>query len=286
VSYNRRTFRNKQMAQAVTKLPDLNGVLVLELFPGAGLFGRAFESLGACVVRGPDILWGGDIRNFKGRTDAFDVVIGGPPCQTFSRAAINGTKAVNLIPEFVRVVEECRPKIAVMENVREARAAAPEWDYTFVRDWDCGGLTHRRRGFWFYGCDAPLQPNKRPGQPEYSVLASSWNKRGMKRMHGHTGLAACEAARLQGFNGLDEKIKAAQPGWITERSSSGLSERAREVLAVHMLGNGVPMAMGLFVARHVALCLMAQKTKIIELKTDLKSLNQLVVGSNPTGVTS
>lgn len=261
VSYNRRAFRNRQMSQAVTKLPDLKGVLVLELFPGAGLFGRAFEAQGACVVRGPDILWGGDIRGFKGRDGAFDVVIGGPPCQVFSRAAMSGTKAINLIPEFERVVSECQPRIAVMENVREARDYAPRWDYAFIRDWDCGGLTHRRRGFWFYGCDAPTPPAKRPGEPEYSVLASNWNRRGGNVVAAHSGLRAEDAARLQGFNGLDERIKAGQPGWITPRSSKGLSDRAREVLAIHMLGNGVPQAMGQFVARHVALCLAAERLK-------------------------
>lgn len=38
--------------------------LVLSLFPGIGLLDKAFEETGYCVVRGPDVLWGGDIRNF------------------------------------------------------------------------------------------------------------------------------------------------------------------------------------------------------------------------------
>jgi DNA (cytosine-5)-methyltransferase 1 len=33
--------------------------LVLSLFPGIGLFDMAFEAEGFCVVRGPDLLWGG-----------------------------------------------------------------------------------------------------------------------------------------------------------------------------------------------------------------------------------
>lgn len=40
-------------------------MLILSLFPGIDLLGRAFEELGACVVRGPDLLWGGDIRAFS-----------------------------------------------------------------------------------------------------------------------------------------------------------------------------------------------------------------------------
>lgn len=36
--------------------------LVLSLFPGIGLLDMAFEQEGFCVVRGPDVLWGGDVR--------------------------------------------------------------------------------------------------------------------------------------------------------------------------------------------------------------------------------
>ena len=45
----------------------------------------AFEEEGFCVVRGPDLLWGGDIRRFHPPAGRFDGVIGGPPCQAFSR---------------------------------------------------------------------------------------------------------------------------------------------------------------------------------------------------------
>ena len=38
--------------------------LVLSLFPGIGLMDRAFEEEGFCVVRGPDLLWGGNIKTF------------------------------------------------------------------------------------------------------------------------------------------------------------------------------------------------------------------------------
>ena len=38
--------------------------LVLSLFPGIGLLDMAFEEAGFTVVRGPDLLRGGDIRRF------------------------------------------------------------------------------------------------------------------------------------------------------------------------------------------------------------------------------
>ena len=101
--------------------------LVLSLFPGIGLLDRAFEERGFCVVRGPDVLWGGDVRSFHPPAGRFDGVIGGPPCQAFSRLvhivkAKGQTPKPNLIPEFERIVAAVGPAWFVMENV----PAAPE----------------------------------------------------------------------------------------------------------------------------------------------------------------
>ncbi len=114
----------------------MNPPLVLSLFPGVGLLDMAFEEEGFCIVRGPDVLWGGDIRRFHPPARVFDGVIGGPPCQCFSRLAHmvrqNGyqPKFGNLIPEFERVVCESGPRWFLMENVPEApvpaKAAHPE----------------------------------------------------------------------------------------------------------------------------------------------------------------
>ncbi len=101
--------------------------LVLSLFPGIGLLDMAFEQEGFCVVRGPDKLWGGDIKSFHLPAGRFDGVIGGPPCKAFS-ALTNivrtryGENAVseNLIPEFERVITEASPTWFLMENVRNA----------------------------------------------------------------------------------------------------------------------------------------------------------------------
>lgn len=100
--------------------------LVLSLFPGIGLLDMAFEQEGFCVVRGPDVLWGGDIRTFHPPANVFAGVIGGPPCQAFSRLSImvrhNGyePKFGNLIPEFERCVVEAQPQWWLMENVPAA----------------------------------------------------------------------------------------------------------------------------------------------------------------------
>ncbi len=101
--------------------------LVLSLFPGIGLLDMAFEEEGFCVVRGPDLLWGGDIRRFQPPTWKFEGIIGGPPCQAHSRLVGmvrqrwgDDAVAEDLIPEFRRCVQEARPEWYLMENVPAA----------------------------------------------------------------------------------------------------------------------------------------------------------------------
>jgi DNA (cytosine-5)-methyltransferase 1 len=101
--------------------------LVLSLFPGIGLLDQAFEEEGFTVVRGPDLIWGGDIRSFRPPTDKFDGIIGGPPCQRFSglgrvNIARWGDDSVmpDMIPEFERCIREALPLWFLMENVVDA----------------------------------------------------------------------------------------------------------------------------------------------------------------------
>lgn len=124
---------------------------VLSLFPGIGLLDRAFEEMNFCVVRGPDRLWGGDIKQFHPPPGKFDGIIGGPPCQCFSRLShmveYNHKRepdkyhlAENLIPEFERCVNEARPTWFLMENV----PAAPDPD---VSGYSVFGFTVNNRHF-------------------------------------------------------------------------------------------------------------------------------------------
>lgn len=105
--------------------------LILSVFPGIDILGRAFEAEGYCVVRGPDRLWGGDIKIFHPPVGVFEGIIGGPPCQQFSGLQFvnkhlldHPAKWGNLIPEFERVVSEAQPSWFVMENIK--RAPIPE----------------------------------------------------------------------------------------------------------------------------------------------------------------
>lgn len=93
--------------------------LLLSLFPGVDLLGRGFEAEGYCVVRGPELLLGSRIESFTPAANAFEGVIGGSPCQDFSRArrAPATGEGVRLIGEFRRVVTVAAPAWWLLENV-------------------------------------------------------------------------------------------------------------------------------------------------------------------------
>jgi len=132
------------------------GNLVLSIFPGIDLLGRAFEEEGYCVVRGPDPLWGGDIRSFHPPVGVFAGVIGGPPCQEFSRLRFVNKKRPskwgNLIPEFERIVVEAQPDWFVMENIDRAPIpSVPGYkvDPTLLNNRWLGGVQNRVHRFSF-----------------------------------------------------------------------------------------------------------------------------------------
>jgi DNA (cytosine-5)-methyltransferase 1 len=143
--------------------------LVLSLFPGIGLLDRAFEEEGFCVVRGPDLLWGGDVKRFHPPAGKFDGVIGGPPCKRWSRLAhmvkANGYElAPDLIPEFERVVYQARPSWFLMENVEAAPTPAPGGYYVddvLLNNRWFGGEQNRKRRFSF-GSLAIMRRDIRP----------------------------------------------------------------------------------------------------------------------------
>lgn len=232
----------------------MSAPLVLSLFPGIGLLDMAFEEAGFCVVRGPDLLWGGDIRRFHVPAGRFDGVIGGPPCQSHSTASeIRGTDAVDLVPEFVRVVQDAGPTWVVMENVRgvAGHTAIPRaWHATKLRDWDCGGATARTRLFWTWPFWT-MEMTSRPGEPSKSVMASTW-KRGPSDSQYVTDkgflpgdLSVEEYGRLQGCEEFAATLNR------NLRHSVKLPASAAKIMAVHGLGNGVPLPMGRAIAKAV-----------------------------------
>ena len=166
--------------------------LVLSLFPGIDLFGRGFEEEGFCVVRGPDVLWGGDIRRFHPPGGRFDGVIGGSPCQDFSRARRTPPTGAGLemLAEFVRVVGEARPAWFLLENVTTVPTVAVKGYRVQRLDLaarECGLAQRRRRHFQFGSRDGlvlvPVRGWTAPAQSQPTCLATE-GKRPHRRTWG------------------------------------------------------------------------------------------------------
>lgn len=68
----------------------------------------------------------GDIRTFTAQPGQFDVVVGGSPCVDISVANARGKgldgERSGLWFEMLRIIEECRPKAVLWENVAAARS--------------------------------------------------------------------------------------------------------------------------------------------------------------------
>jgi DNA (cytosine-5)-methyltransferase 1 len=141
--------------------------LVLSLFPGIDLLGRGFENAGFCIVRGPDLIFGGDVRAFHVAAGKFDGVIGGSPCPDFStarRTAPTGD-GLAMLAEFRRVVLEAQPAWWLLENV----PACPNLTITGyshqridIDARDVGLKQRRLRHFQFGNRDAPALVIGRP----------------------------------------------------------------------------------------------------------------------------
>jgi DNA (cytosine-5)-methyltransferase 1 len=206
------------------------GRLVLSLFPGADLLGRGFEQAGFCVVRGPDLVWGGDIRNFHCPPKVFDGLIGGSPCQDFSkkRRCPPTGKGVDMINHFARCVTEARPKWFLLENVPGVPDVVVD-GYQVQRfnlaASECGLTQRRLRRFQFGYCDgAGLVIARCDTNADLEPCAMATEGR---RKHRRTFADFCE---LQGLP--------------ADFDLPGLS-RAAKYAAV---GNGVPVPMARVVA--------------------------------------
>lgn len=138
--------------------------MILSIFPGLGFLDRAFEAEGFCTVRGPDPIWGGDVREFHPPSGVFDGVIGGDPCQSHS-ALSNLVREKGLepsfpdmTPEYERIIAEARPAWFLRENVPQAPdLKAPGYgvhsflldNASLLGDDGLGQEQTRKRRFWF-----------------------------------------------------------------------------------------------------------------------------------------
>lgn len=244
--------------------------MVLSLFPGIGLLDMAFEEVGFCVVRGPDLLWGGDIRSFHPPSGHFEGVIGGPPCQLWSQMRhiqpLAGQKHGNLIPEFERVVGEAVPDWFLMENVRDAPIPKVEHYVTrdlLIRDVWVGGETLRLRRFSFGTGDGRSLPIEQLAlhdpEPGVSALAGGGDRevpeklqrdgRGGLKPKKRYGNSGKRTALGRGGSTKDKiagqlKAQGLPPDFLSEAPFTATGK-------AKAIGNGVPLPMGRAVAKAV-----------------------------------
>lgn len=238
-----------------------NHRLVLSVFSGVGLLDRAFEKEEFCIVRGPDYLWGGDIRRFHPPPQCFGGVLGGPPCQEFSRLAHmvrhNGhqPKFGNLIPEFERCVREAEPQWFLMEEVPDAPIPKVEGYevHTFTLNNRQLGETQNRVRRWSFGWRGPRRVLMietvalEPMEWEYAALGG--------------GTAAERPIKIGGSG--KPKRRSRMP--FNNRGRKGFRELCRKqglpedfdlppfkvAAKCQAVGNGVPFAMGCAMAQAV-----------------------------------
>jgi DNA (cytosine-5)-methyltransferase 1 len=224
----------------------------------------AFEEEGFTVGRGPDVLWGGDVRRFHPPAGRFDGVIGGPPCQPFSQLVhmirANGyePRHDNLIPEYERVVAEAQPAWWLMEEV--PAAPVPNVDGYITRGllldnrW-IGGEQQRKRRIsfgtsagalleldvvalerqeWAFAVtgDARNRPVAVGGSGKLKANATGGRTSALNR--GGGTLAFEEMCRLQGL----------PPDFLADAPFTKTAKR-------QAVGNGVPLPMGRAIARAV-----------------------------------
>lgn len=175
---------------------------------------------------------GGDVREFSPPAGAFAGVIGGSPCQDFSklrRTAPSG-EGLELLAQFVRVVHEAAPDWFLLENVPgvpDVELQGYSVQRFNLRASECGGRQRRNRCFQFGSRDGTVLvcDRKVTVATEPAAIASEYARTGRR------GFA--DFCELQGLP--------------RDFDLPGLSRSAK----YKAVGNGVPVYMARVIARAV-----------------------------------
>jgi DNA (cytosine-5)-methyltransferase 1 len=159
-------------------------MLVLSLFSGIDLLGRGFKEAGFCVVSAGDIILGHDVRHFSAIRGKFEGIIGGSPCQDFSRARRTPPTGYGLqmVAEFERVVSEAQPLFFLLENVPgvpQIQIDGYKVQRFFFNANEAGSAQNRNRYFQFgtkQGLILDVQRQTKPEKSERCVTATEGNK--------------------------------------------------------------------------------------------------------------
>lgn len=208
------------------------------------------------MVRGPDLLWGGDVKRFNPPGGVFDGIIGGPPCQAFSRLRRvfkHLPPAEDLIPEVERCVAMAQPRWFAMEEVDGAPLpVVPGYQVhaQMVRDVWVGGNTQRQRRISFGTAEGvhlrieQVALHTQEPLPAITASGSTW----VPVRLGGSAKPKTTRGRIYGDKSAAffDQAKVAQ-GLPADFDLPSFTVRAK----VKAIGNGVPLAMGRAIARAV-----------------------------------
>ena len=210
------------------------------------------------MVRGPDPIWGGDIRNFHPPRRRFDGVIGGPPCQAHSKFIhlSDGKRKKDpedLTFEFIRTIEKTEPDWFLMENVPDAPDINPigYGSRSFIlNNRELGEIQNRKRKFVFGVRHAPpldlkicIEIKSQNSKWTRTVLASGGVRPGHESARGRL------PGRFYGYqtNEVLKRDLVAQGLPSDFLKNSPFTVKGKYLL----VGNGVPMPMGRELARAI-----------------------------------
>jgi DNA (cytosine-5)-methyltransferase 1 len=266
---------------------------MISLFSGCGGMDLGFKQAGFNTVFANDIdsaakkVWDnnfdipmttGDIRDITNFPKA-SVVIGGFPCQDFSKAGKQaGFKSSrgNLYKQFLRVVHTVKPKLFIMENVpgfltqggleRIKRAAQPYWIRYKVLNAADYGVPQRRKRVFFIGSREKLifrWPTKSSMVTVREALTDVPDSKYSKAKRLDKG----QGQRILPWNGVSPTIRAEHHGNIEFHPDNHRRLSVRECarlqtfpdnftfdsvsmsVAYRLIGNAVPVEMARQIAK-------------------------------------
>lgn len=193
------------------------------------------------IVRGPDLIFGGDVRAFRPPSDVFEGIIGGPPCQDFSSARRDrapkrdrpGGAGPELLEHYERIVRDSAGEWFLAENVPGVTALRVEGFHLQRFNVDCrevGNRQSRNRCIQFGSRDGSAislerEDARKRDHPEPCVMASEGSRATRRRFED-----CCE------LQGLPRDFSL--PSFTIEA-------------AYRAIGNGVPLELGRALARAV-----------------------------------